>query len=67
MPITILFGPNNARTVIDSRTLAEAQAERIEEIKAEASARILAVAPLYRQMNATRRAVELLDIRTGRA
>ena len=52
---------------IDTRTLAEAQAERGEAIKAEAGARILSRWPLTAQMNANARAVELLEARSLRA
>lgn len=40
MPPTILFGSNDTRTVIDNRTLAEAQAERLNALKRELAAEI---------------------------
>jgi hypothetical protein len=64
---TIIFNVNGTRTVIDNRTLVEAQADAVAAIKAEASARILARWPIHRQLNANMRAVELLDLRAARA
>lgn len=43
----------------DTRTLEQAQAQRIAAIKAEAAERIAAIAPAYRQANLTARAAEL--------
>jgi predicted GNAT superfamily acetyltransferase len=63
----IVFNLDGTTTVTDTRTLAEARADRIEAIKTEASARILAAWPIHRQLNANMRAIELLDLRTTRA
>jgi len=53
------YGPDGTLTIIDGRTLAEAQASRIAGIKAEARDRILAVCPEWRQANLTARAAEM--------
>lgn len=67
MPREEILGLDGRITIRDDRTLATAMIERIEAIKAEAERRILAVAPLHKQLNAQARATELLLLRVDGA
>lgn len=64
---TIIFRPGGKRVTVDGRTLAEAQAEAVARIKADAQERILSRYPFTAQLNAQARATELLLARSSRA